>query len=52
MDAYENETSCVLDKTVDDEAVCVCVCVCLRILIVEDKILSIFSCNLQVSNFL
>jgi hypothetical protein len=30
MQAYENKTLYMLDKTIDDEPVCVCVCVCVR----------------------
>jgi hypothetical protein len=36
MQACENKTQRMLDKTVDDEPVCVCV---LRIIITKDKIL-------------
>jgi hypothetical protein len=28
MQAYENNTSRILDETIDNEPVCVCVCVC------------------------
>jgi hypothetical protein len=28
MQAYENKTSHMSNKTMDDEPVCVCVCVC------------------------
>jgi hypothetical protein len=28
MQAHENKTLHMLDKTIDDEPVCVCVCVC------------------------
>jgi hypothetical protein len=29
MQAYENKTLHMLDKTIDDKPVCVCMCVCI-----------------------
>jgi hypothetical protein len=49
MQAYENKTLQVLDKTIDDEPVCVCV---LRILITKDKILSFSNYNVRIWHLL
>jgi hypothetical protein len=51
MQAYENKTQHMLNKTIDDEPVCVCAYV-LRILITKDKILSFSNYNVRIYNLL
>jgi hypothetical protein len=45
MQAYENKTLHMLDKTIDNEPVCVCI---LRILITQDEILPFSNYNVRI----
>jgi hypothetical protein len=51
MQAYENKTQHILNKTIDDEPVSVRVCV-LQSLITKDKILPFSNYNMRIYNFL
>jgi hypothetical protein len=54
MQAHENKTQHMLNKTIGDEplSVSVSVCVCVCVYIVKDKILPFSNYNVRIYNFL